>query len=504
MTHQGPTAGAADSAPDRGPAAADAPAGPPNPFATWVGRVLALVLVVGGVVAVVAVARLGALPGAWVAAIAAVGLAAAAAVALGLWLTKAPPAWIRFAVLVLVAVVGIAGEALAVKAVTDVDRFFVDTAPKLPTTEYNVIALTDHPTGEDSLIQDSVGVLVDDPNKDAVEEHLVGRFKNTFANCADPTDLATQLTAGRFDSAVLDANRYAAYQEGDSGFFEATQVLYTFDLATAMAPPPPTAPPSGRPGDSFVVYISGIDTAGPVSRVSRSDVNILMAVNPAAGKVLLVNTPRDYYVQLHGTDGTKDKLTHSGIYGVRMSIDTLQDLYGIPIDYYARVNFTSLVKMVDLVGGIDVDNPQTFQSAQGGGMTFEAGALHLDGDRALAFSRERHAFTAGDRERGRNQQLVIGGLIAKASQRSNLLRYSELLDALADAVEMDVPQSEVARLVKLRLEDSKAWEVESVSVDGTGAMEPTYSMGSMRLYVMIPDQATNAAAKAAIEATLAE
>jgi LCP family protein required for cell wall assembly len=458
---------------------------------------LALVLVVGGIGAVVLVGRLGALPTAWFAAHAAGSLLIAAAVGLGLWLTKAPPSWVRFSVLTLVAVVGLAGEAMAIKATLDVDAFWKDTAPPLPTRVYNVIALDEHAADPVSLTQETIGELVDDPNKDAVESHLQDKFKNTFADCADPSDLADQLTAGRFDAAVLDANLYAAYEESESEFYESTQVIYTFDVATAM--PAPQATATG-PDGSFVVYISGIDTHGPISRVSRSDVNILMAVNPETGKILLVNTPRDYYVQLHDTTGTKDKLTHAGIYGVQKSIDTLQDLYGVTIDYYARVNFSSLVEMVDLLGGIDVDSPEAFQT---GGLSVQQGVNHFDGVEALAFSRERHAFASGDRMRGKNQQLVISALVAKASQRSNLLRYNDLLDALADAMEMNVPQPEVAGLVKTRLEDGRAWQVESISVDGTGAMEPTYSMGSMRLYVMIPDQATIDAAKARIDQTLA-
>ncbi|MDR2382098.1 MAG: LCP family protein, partial [Bifidobacteriaceae bacterium] len=331
--------------------AAERPAAARSQVAAWLGRVLALGVVAGGIVAVVVVARLGMLPTLWLVLIAVVCLLLALGVGLGLWLTKAPPHWVRFVALALVAVVGIAGEAAVLKGFLDYNEFYEETAPALPTQDYAVIALDTHAPGADSLTREVIGEIVSDPNREAVEAHLQERYMTTFATCPDPTDLASQLVGGRFDAAVLSTNVYAAYEEGDPEFFASTQVIYSFDIETAITAPSPA--PSVPVGSSFIVYISGIDTSGPISRVSRSDVNILMAVNPDTGRVLLVNTPRDYYVQLHGTEGsTKDKLTHAGNFGVQKSIDTLQDLYGIEINYYARVNFSSLIKMVDLVGGI--------------------------------------------------------------------------------------------------------------------------------------------------------
>jgi LCP family protein required for cell wall assembly len=462
---------------------------------------LALLTAVGGIVALILAWRMNALPGSWFVGFALAAVVMIAAVGTGLWLTKAPPHWLRFTALVVVALIGIAAEAATIKITTDVNQFFSQTEPILPTQDYAVVALPQHDPKADSLTGETIGLLDSEPNKAAVEEHLSSKFDAEFSSCADPTALRTELENGRIAAAVLDSNLYEAYLEADPEFYTSLQVIYTFDIQAGSIAKP--VPPRAElpPGQPFIVYISGIDTSGPVSRVSRSDVNMLMVVNPDTAKVLLVNTPRDYYVQLHGTTGTKDKLTHAGIYGVQMSIDTLQDLYGINIDYYARVNFSSLIKMVDLVGGIDVDSPQAFTSYHGK-FDFVQGMNHMNGEQALGFARERYAFTSGDRMRGKNQQLVIEGLIDKASDRSNLLRYSELLDALADAMEMNVPQDQVTNLVKQRLADGKSWDVQSVSVDGAGSSQPTYSMGAMKLYVMIPDQATIDAAKAQIDQTL--
>ncbi|MDR1190022.1 MAG: LCP family protein, partial [Bifidobacteriaceae bacterium] len=409
-------------------------------------------------------------------------------VAVALWRTRVPPSWFRFVALSLVALLGIGVSAMGVKAISDVESFVRNAGPKEPKSGYVVIALQDHETAEESLRGQNLGELANDANRQAVEAKLGGKFDSSFTRCADPTELAAGLTARDFDAAVLDSSFLSAYEEGDPGFFDSVQIIYTFDLdAPAVAAPPSAA--AKEPGKSFIVYISGIDVAGPIARTSRSDVNILMAVNPDAGRVLLVNTPRDYYVQLHGTTGVKDKLTHAGNFGVQKSIDTLQDLYGIDIDYYTRVNFSSLIDIVDTLGGVDVDVDQGFTSRHGG-FTFTPGINHMDGEQALGFSRERYSFTGGDRTRGQNQQKVIAALIDKASQRSNLLRYDKLLDALDGAVEMNVPMEQISSVVRQRLEDGKSWQTESVSADGQGATLPTYSMGAMKLSVIIPDQAT--------------
>jgi LCP family protein required for cell wall assembly len=469
-------------------------------FPRWVARVLATALGVAVVVGLVALSRFGVLPVPWLAGTGFVAVLVAGLVAVALWRTHAPPSWFRFTALSLVALLGIAASAVGVKAVSDVEGFVNRARPVQPKSEYVVIALQDHDPAESSLKRESIGELANDVNRQAVELKLQSKFDSSFTQCADPTELAAGLTAKGFDAAVLDSSFLAIYEESDPDFYDSIQIIYTFDLDAAPVAAPPSASPKPA-GSSFVVYISGIDTAGPINRVSRSDVNMLMAVNPDTGQVVLVNTPRDYYVQLHGTTGTKDKLTHAGIYGVQKSIETLEDLYGIQIDYYTRVNFSSLVKIVDTLGGVDVNVDQAFTSRHGN-FTFTTGVNHMNGEQALGFSRERYSFAAGDRTRGQNQQKVIAALIDKASQRSNLLRYDKLLDALDGALEMNVPMDQITSVVRQRLEDGKSWQVESVSVDGQGASEPTYSMGAQRLYVMIPDQATVDNAKAKINAVL--
>lgn len=237
----------------------------------------------------------------------------------------------------------------------------------------------------------------------------------------------------------------------------------------------------------FVVYISGIDTYGEVSTTSRSDVNILAVVNPQTKKILLVNTPRDYYVQLHGITGPKDKLTHAGIYGIDMSKNTMQDLYNTKIDYTVRINFTSLLNIVDALGGIEVQSDQAFSAD---GYNFNVGSNMLNSQQALAFSRERHSFADGDRQRGKDQQRVIEAIITKASQPNILLHYQSVLSALSNSFQTNASKQEISTIIRQQLDSAGKWQTQSISVDGTGASRATYSMGAQQLYVMIPDQAT--------------
>ena len=182
--------------------------------------------------------------------------------------------------------------------------------------------------------------------------------------------------------------------------------------------------------EPFVVYLSGVDTRGELTENARSDVNILAVVNPVTKRVALVNTPRDYYVDLAGTD-SKDKLTHAGLYGVETSMETLGNLYGIEVDHYVRINFAGFMDIVDALGGVDVYSDYTFTSVGSPGYydptDFVEGWNHLDGPAALAFARERHAFATGDIQRGINQMKVINAMLEKIKSPALLTSYSRLL-----------------------------------------------------------------------------
>ncbi len=238
----------------------------------------------------------------------------------------------------------------------------------------------------------------------------------------------------------------------------------------------------------FSVYISGIDTSGSISTVSRSDVNIVMTISPKTGEILLTTIPRDYYVRLHNTRGYKDKLTHAGIYGIDMSRQTIEDLLDIKIDYYVRVNFTTLIKVIDTLGGVDVYSDQSFSEF---GYSFKQGMNHLNGKQALMFSRIRHVFSDGDKKRGIHQQAVIEAIIKKVtSSKTLLLNYAKLLDTLKKTFQTNVDSLMIKEMVKFQLNEMPNWNIKSISLDGSGSSQHTYSMPSRVLYVLIPSESS--------------
>lgn len=247
---------------------------------------------------------------------------------------------------------------------------------------------------------------------------------------------------------------------------------------------------------TFVVYVSGIDTFGDISTKSRSDVNILAVVNTNTKQVLLVSTPRDYYVPLSISNGAKDKLTHAGIYGIECSEETLEMLYGVNIDYYFRVNFSGFENIIDTLGGVTVWSDYEFDVEPD--FHYVKGDNYLNGIEALAFARERHAFANGDNQRGMNQMNVIISVIDKCTSSAVLKNYSELLDSLGGSFETDMPYETMSSIVRQQLAEGTKWDISTYSVCGTGAKEYTYSISSKKVYVMNPDEASVEEAKAKI------
>ena len=258
--------------------------------------------------------------------------------------------------------------------------------------------------------------------------------------------------------------------------------------------------------EPFVVYLSGVDTRGDLTDKARSDVNIIAAVNPVTKQVVLINTPRDYYVDLAGTN-SKDKLTHAGLYGVQTSMDTLGNLYGVDVQHYIRINFAGFINIIDALGGVDVYSDQAFTSVGSPGYydptTFVEGWNHLDGKAALAFARERHAFKTGDVQRGINQMKVIDAMLNKIKSPALLMGFTKILDAVSDSFVTSLSQNQISALVRMQLSDFAEWNIERYTVTGTsGSSTKCYSAKGQKLYVMKPDEASVAKAKEMIAAVL--
>lgn len=256
--------------------------------------------------------------------------------------------------------------------------------------------------------------------------------------------------------------------------------------------------------EAFTVLISGNDSAGKISVKGRSDVNIIATVNPETKQVFLVTTPRDSWVKLYYGDGSdsgnsKDKLTHAGNSGMACSMATLEELYGVDIDYYVRLNFTGLIKLVDALGGIVVDSDYAFKpyAYSEYPFTYVQGLNHLNGEQALIFARERYAFPDGDFQRSKNQIKVIQAIADKALSITMLTNYTGIMNSLSDVVTTNIPQEQMSKLVKMQLEDMAKWTFKSFTVTGPTDM---LQNGSQRVSVVYPDENQIALASAKIKA----
>lgn len=315
--------------------------------------------------------------------------------------------------------------------------------------------------------------------------------------------LAEDLLANKTYAILISNSQYQMIKDDYQNFETDTRIIYTVThKITGDNIADPNEAHTGKytiESGKFNVYISGIDTAGKISNVARSDANIIVTVDTVNHEILLTSIPRDYYVTLHSKHA-KDKLTHAGVYGIKETYTTVEDLLDIDINYYVRVNFTTLEKLVNALGGVDVNSEYAFSSC---GYSFRSGMNHLNGAKALVFSRERYSFPSGDRQRIKNQQAVIEGIMKKALSSSTILtKYTAILGSLSNSFQTNISTDEINSVVKGQINNLSGWTINTQTLNGSGASLGTYTYGSQKLYVMIPDSTSVANAKDGINRIL--
>ena len=339
--------------------------------------------------------------------------------------------------------------------------------------------------------QENVQKLIDDVQKNQQQTLTVTSIESYL-------EAYKQLQSGEVKAIVLNESFENIIESEYPNHGDTIKKIYTMGVKKKVKSPKVSK------GNGMTIYVSGIDTYGPINSVSRSDVNILMTVNTDTKEVLLTTTPRDSYIPIaDGGNNQYDKLTHAGLYGVDASIHTLENLYGIDINYYARLNFTSFLKLIDLLGGIDVYNDQAFNAHTNNGKHYPVGNLHLDSKDALGFVRERYSLADGDRDRGRNQQKVITAIIQKLTSAEVLANYSAVIQGLQESVQTNMPVEVMTDLVNRQLEKGGKYDVQSQDLKGTGRMDlPSYAMPGSQLYMMEVSQDSLASVKSAMTSVL--
>lgn len=348
---------------------------------------------------------------------------------------------------------------------------------------YSVIVLKDSDYEKLKEIKgENVGYFQNSTGAEDANDKLKEKVDVNFESYQTSDSLVQDLLNSKINVIIIEDSIKNIMQEEISEFEQLTKIIYSFTIKAKVETTLKEVNVTNKP---FAVYISGIDTYGEISSVSRSDVNMVMVVNPKVHQVLLISIPRDYYVQLHGTTGTKDKLTHAGIYGVDMSIQTIGDLLELDINYYLKVNFTSVIDIVDALGGLDVYSEYTFTSYSG--YSFKKGLNSVNGEQALDFARTRKAFKTGDRQRGKNQQALIEAIIRKATDKSIITKYNSLLNAIDGKYQTNMSMKSITSLIKMQLKDMSSWNITSYSLTGSDSKDYTYTYNQL-LYVMKPDE----------------
>lgn len=284
---------------------------------------------------------------------------------------------------------------------------------------------------------------------------------------------------------IIADNAYIALLEANhEGIDENLTSLYRIELQEKVKASTIRTDVTKKP---FMMYITGIDTYGTVSAISRADVNLAVCVSPKQKQILIVSIPRDTQVNLH-KNGKMDKITHSAMYGISETIATIEDFLDVEINYYAKTNFSGITNIIDALGGVTIDSPYEFTTLHGN-YHINKGLNEMDGDKALCFVRERYALPSGDFDRGKNQQRLLKAMINKAISPKIITNYSKILQAVEGCFETNMSADEIKAFIQMQIDDMAKWEMFNIQLTGEGEMSyKTYSMKNKKCYTMVPDE----------------
>jgi len=345
-------------------------------------------------------------------------------------------------------------------------------------TNYYVVILKDSKYEEISDLENKKIAYLKNTDSKVINSF---KFNLNFLELENIDDLKNKLFNNEIEAIIVSDIILNKYEDDDSGFKEKINILETISISKEIEDITKKVSIKNTP---FNVLISGIDTYGNININSRNDVNIIATINPNTNQILLTSIPRDYYVQLHGLEGYKDKLTHASYYGINTVVKTVENFMNIPINYYVKVNFTTVEDLVDKIGGIEVYSDRYLYLY---GCNIKYGMNKLNGKCALTFSRERMSYEDGDKHRGRNQQAVIEAIFKKITSGTTIIsEYNDIISSLNGKFATNMDLKEVSGFVKYELSDLGKYEFISKQVDGYGSMGKTYSYPYQDLWIMIP------------------
>lgn len=317
--------------------------------------------------------------------------------------------------------------------------------------------------------------------------------KYSTKNYDNLDDLVNALYDGSVDAICLNEKYRDILHETDEYFTFNTETKVAYQnvhYVEREASDNESDPVNDITKDAFTILVSGNDSYGSLQDANtRSDANMLLTVNPKTGTILMTSIPRDYYVDLicpgdgemACPEGSKDKLTHSGLLGIKSTEKSIENALGIKINYNIRINFSSVVNLVDALDGIDLDIKEgeqcdiLYANMQPG---LSVGKHHVDGETALAFARERHAYVNGDNQRVKNQQKVFKAIFKRIVSPKMITNYGKFMDALAVAFDTNISGDEISDFIKYELNNMPKWKFESYTIYGESAYDFCYEAQS--------------------------
>ena len=378
-------------------------------------------------------------------------------------------------------------------------------------TLVSVIALKAYPAEalEDVYFAEAlIPLTYADDVKTGVHDHLVAIVETlTLSETDDEVTAFAALLAQSVDLIVLDSAAIAALEDSDPLFRTSTKILGEIRLETEAEV---IVKPVNTATTPFVVLINGRDnpTGTSVDLTdtnvnTNNDINLILVVNPLTTTITMLTLPRDAYVALACKDGAMDKLTHAGRYGTQCTIDTIEALLGITINYSVKLNFPGFMNVIDVIGDITVDNPAAFTTYKNK-VYFPQGIITLNPEDALEFVRERKALPGGDYQRIRNQHEVVKGILRNLVSVNSVVAYADILDVISASVLTNLTLKDLSPLIQKQVAQGLQWELNTVSVTGKNQYNPTYTYQSLRLFTYVLDEASvKAAAQTLIDAQMA-
>lgn len=324
-------------------------------------------------------------------------------------------------------------------------------------------------------------------NSQKASDELSKKIEFTKVEYTNIESMFNDLTDGKISGVIMNSSVEKLLKDELSDLEIKLKTIYEFKVSIDQVDIVKVVNVTNTP---FNVYIAGGDGFGSIDAIFNTDVNMVATIDPVNRKVLLTSIPRDYYVNLvlQGEEAY-DKLTHAGYYGIEESVKSVEKLLNTDINYYVKVNFSTIEGIVDAIGGVDVYSDYDFYERAFRKYHYTVGYNHLNGEQALAFARERKSFADGDIQRVKNQQKVVEAIIKKVTSSTALIsNYDQILNSISDNMDTNISSKDISKLVKMQLNDMRGWSVESINLTGTGQMGPTYTFPTLNLYTMLPNE----------------